>query len=165
MRELAARLGVSAMTPYRYFKDKDEILAAVRARAFERFANTLEAAFGGPGAAQEKSQAVSQAYLKFALEESAAYRLMFDLSQPSEEKFPISPPPPSRARATMTGYVRLLVQEGYYEGDPELIGHVMWAALHGVVVLHLAGKLPGQPDFAALRTETMRALHSVYRKT
>ena len=26
MRELASRLGVSAMTPYRYFKDKTEIL-------------------------------------------------------------------------------------------------------------------------------------------
>lgn len=32
MRELAAELGVSAMTPYRYFKDKEDILAAVRAR-------------------------------------------------------------------------------------------------------------------------------------
>ena len=33
MRMLAAELGVSAMTPYRYFKDKDEILSAIRARA------------------------------------------------------------------------------------------------------------------------------------
>ena len=32
MRQLAAALGVSPMTPYRYFKDKDAILAAVRAR-------------------------------------------------------------------------------------------------------------------------------------
>jgi AcrR family transcriptional regulator len=32
MRQLAAELGVSPMTAYRYFKDKDEILATVRAR-------------------------------------------------------------------------------------------------------------------------------------
>src|SRR5271156_6704860 len=88
MRELAARLGVSAMTPYRYFKDKDEILAAVRARAFERFADRLEAALAGPGAPQDKGSAVMAAYLKFALEESQAYRLMFDLSQPREADFP-----------------------------------------------------------------------------
>jgi len=44
MRELAAELGVSAMTPYRYFKDKEDILAAVRARAFNRFADALETA-------------------------------------------------------------------------------------------------------------------------
>ena len=38
MRELASALGVSPMTPYRYFHDKDDMLAAVRARAFDRFA-------------------------------------------------------------------------------------------------------------------------------
>ena len=29
MRQLASELGVSPMTPYRYFQDKDDILAAV----------------------------------------------------------------------------------------------------------------------------------------
>ncbi len=164
MRELAARLGVSAMTPYRYFKDKDEILAAVRARAFERFADKLEEALAGPGSPQDKSAAVGGAYVKFALEESQAYRLMFDLSQPREDNFPDLAAASRRARATMTGYVRLLVEAGVYEGDPVLIGHVMWAALHGAVVLHLAGKLDGQPDFATLRAETMRALHMAYRR-
>ncbi len=41
MRQLAAELGCSPMTPYRYFKDKDEILAAVRAAAFDRFSEAL----------------------------------------------------------------------------------------------------------------------------
>src|SRR6202012_2811190 len=84
MRELASELGVSAMTPYRYFKDKDDILAAVRARAFNRFATALEAAYQGAASAPEKSAAVYQAYLGFAFGEPAAYRLMFDLSQPDE---------------------------------------------------------------------------------
>ena len=47
MRQLAAELGVSPMTPYRYFEDKDAILAAVRTRAFDRFAEALELAFAG----------------------------------------------------------------------------------------------------------------------
>jgi len=42
MRQLAAELGCSPMTPYRYFRDKDEILAAVRASAFDRFSDALE---------------------------------------------------------------------------------------------------------------------------
>src|SRR5271154_6542285 len=84
MRELASELGVSAMTPYRYFRDKDEILAAVRARAFDRFADALEAAVATPGPAAVKAGAVGDAYVKFALGEPASYRLMFDLSQPDE---------------------------------------------------------------------------------
>jgi len=44
MRQLAAELGVSPMTPYRYFADKEDILAAVRTNGFNRFAEALETA-------------------------------------------------------------------------------------------------------------------------
>jgi AcrR family transcriptional regulator len=164
MRELAARLGVSAMTPYRYFKDKDDILAAVRARAFENFAATLEAALAQPGEPAERGAAVASAYMRYAIEKPQCYRLMFDLSQPEEGAFPDLAAASRRARATMTDHVRLMVDAGLYEGDPVLIGHVMWATLHGVAVLHLAGKLTGKPDFATLRDEAMKALYRAYRK-
>jgi AcrR family transcriptional regulator len=164
MRELAARLGVSAMTPYRYFKDKDEILAAVRARAFESFAAALEAAFARPGEPQQRSASVARAYLHYATGRPQRYRLMFDLSQPREDAFPDLAAAARRARATMTNHVRLMIEAGYYEGDAVLIGHIMWATLHGVAVLHLAGKLPDKPDFTTLADEAMRALHRAYRK-
>jgi AcrR family transcriptional regulator len=141
MRELASALGVSPMTPYRYFHDKDEILAAVRTRAFDRFAEALEKAGAGPGTAPERSHAVGHAYMRFALEEAPSYRLMFDLSQPSEDAYPDLIRAMTRANATMTAHVRSLVDEGYLQGDPELIGHVFWAATHGAVSLQLAGKL------------------------
>ena len=144
MRELAAALGVSAMTPYRYFRDKDDILATVRARAFDRFAEVLETAYSGPGTVPERALAKRDAYVRFALEEPATYRLMFDLSQPTEDEYPDLVRAMTRARATMTSHVRDLVAEGFVSGDPELIGHVFWAALHGAVTLHLAGKLSPQ---------------------
>jgi AcrR family transcriptional regulator len=37
------------MTPYRYFKDKDEIFSAIRTRAFSRFADKREAALAEDG--------------------------------------------------------------------------------------------------------------------
>lgn len=141
MRELANELGVSAMTPYRYFKDKDAILAAVRARAFNRFADALEKAFADATGVAEKSAAVARAYVDFAFGEPAAYRLMFDLSQPDESAYPELVAANIRARATMSDHVRGLVAQGMLEGDPDLIGHVFWASLHGAVVLRLAGKL------------------------
>lgn len=162
MRDLADRLGISAMTPYRYFKNKEEIFAAVRARAFSRFADQLEMACGTSGSAVEKSAAVGHAYVQFALQEQAYYRLMFDLSQPHGEIVPELAIQEARARATMTEHVRLLVDEGIFEGDAELIGQVLWSALHGVLVLHLAGKLC-EPDFGKVLAETMRALSNAYR--
>ena len=44
MRQLAEALGCSPKTPYRYFKDKADILATVRAEAFGKFADALESA-------------------------------------------------------------------------------------------------------------------------
>jgi AcrR family transcriptional regulator len=164
MRELASELGVSAMTPYRYFKDKDDILAAVRARAFTRWAEKLEGAFAGAQTAPEKSSAVFQAYVDFAFGEPAAYKLMFDLSQPDENTYPDLVAATTRARATMTDYVRELVKEGIVEGDPELIGRVFWASLHGAVVLKLSGKLGADYDFDRVSGESFRVLFEGYRK-
>ena len=71
MRQLAAELGVSPMTPYRYFADKDAILAAVRARAFNRHAEALELAFEARAPTPlERANAVGRAYVDFALEPS-----------------------------------------------------------------------------------------------
>ncbi len=41
LRALAAELGCSPMTPYRYFENKAELFAVVRADAFRRFAAFL----------------------------------------------------------------------------------------------------------------------------
>jgi AcrR family transcriptional regulator len=164
MRELASELGVSAMTPYRYFKDKDDILAAVRARAFNRFAVALETAYTDAPSSPEKSAAVYQAYVGFAFGEPAAYRLMFDLSQPDEAAFPELIEASTRARATMTAYVRALVADDILEGDPELLGHVFWASLHGAVVLKLAGKLGDKYDFDCVNAESFRVLFEGFRK-
>jgi AcrR family transcriptional regulator len=158
MRELAAALGVSAMTPYRYFKDKDEILAAVRAAAFNRFADALEGAYAGASDARSRSGAVGEAYVNFAFNESASYRLMFDMSQPEETTYPELVLATTRARRTMTDYVRGLVDEGALAGDPVLIGYVFWSALHGAVVLQLAGKLDKECDFETIIREAFRAM-------
>src|SRR5689334_21223523 len=49
MRQLAEALGCSPMTPYRYFQNNDESLAAVRTAAFDRFAGALEQAAAAAG--------------------------------------------------------------------------------------------------------------------
>ena len=66
MRQLAEALGCSPKTPYRYFKDKADILATVRTEAFSRFADTLEAAAAKGEGPLDKARLVGNAYLGFA---------------------------------------------------------------------------------------------------
>jgi|HubBroStandDraft_2_1064218.scaffolds.fasta_scaffold56437_2 AcrR family transcriptional regulator len=162
LKELTSELGVSPMTPYRYFEDKDAMLAAVRARAFDRFADALEVAFAKPGPAPMRALAVYDAYVDFARREPAAYRLMFDVCQPDEEKYPELVRATARARNTMTDYVRALLKEGLIEGDPELIGHVFWVPLHGTIMLEMAGKLSPECDARTIRMTMFSALVNAF---
>ena len=142
MRQLAAELGVSPMTPYRYFEDKDDILAAVRANGFTRFAQALEAARASTQGARAIGSAVGEAYVDFALSNPHAYKLMFDFNQPHTEKDPELVAAGQRAQKTMTGYIEDALKEGLMAGDPLQIGLMFWAAIHGAVILELAGMLP-----------------------
>jgi AcrR family transcriptional regulator len=149
MRELAKRLGVSAMTPYRYFDDKDTILSEVRARAFAGFADWLEdqhARFPG-------RDGLARAYAQFVLEHQAQYRLMFDLTQPQGHGLPALLEAEWRVRAAISRFANDAVD------DPDLSGLVLWSALHGVASLHLAGKLSGG-EFESVLARTIRPLAS-----
>jgi hypothetical protein len=58
----------------------------------------------------------------------------------------------------MSAALEALVKAGIFAGDPQLLGYVFWATMHGLVVLHLAGKLPKEPDFKTIQQEAMRLL-------
>ena len=158
MRQLAAELGVSPMTPYRYFRDKDDILAAARASGFDRFAEALETAYDTSDDPATRARNVGEAYLKFAFDHPAAYRLMFDLAQPTEINYPELIRAATRARATMTHYTQGLLDAGLLVGDLEVIAHVFWAGIHGLVVLKLGKLISPNVAFEDLWSEMWRAL-------
>lgn len=142
MRQLAAELGVSPMTPYRYFQGKDDILAGVRTTGFNQFALALETARDSVKNAWAKGVAVGEAYLAFAFGRPQTYKLLFDLEQPHEADYPDLAAAGARARVAMSGYVSDLIDSGDLDGDPEHLGLMFWAAIHGPVMLELAGKAP-----------------------
>jgi AcrR family transcriptional regulator len=158
MRTLAADVGCSPMKAYRYFRDKDELVAAVRARAFDRFAATLEAAAAGAGESRARASAVGEAYVAFALVNREAYRLMFESGPIDDAAFPDLAAAKARADRNMTGYVEAMIADGLLKGDPRTIGQMFWAAVHGVVLLELTGLLTRGAGADTLRREIVRAL-------
>ena len=143
MRALAAALGVSAMTPYRYFAGKEELFAMVRAEAFRRFAEVLEAALAGRATALERLRRLKRAYIGFALDERDAYRIMFELRQPDPANHPDLVAQSRRAFGALHRTVAEAVEAGLLSGDARRIAYVLWADTHGLVSLYLAGKLGG----------------------
>jgi AcrR family transcriptional regulator len=154
LRQLADALGVSSMTPYRYFADKDAILAAVRTRAFQRFSQAMEDARAGGTAAKRSGNA----YIAFALEHRAAYRLMFDTQQPTFEAYPELVAAMDRARLTMGAGLRQLAEQGKFRGDVELSAHTFWSVLHGAVMLELGNLLKPPLDAYAIAVPVLEML-------
>src|SRR5580698_2517054 len=155
MRRLAAEVGCSPMAPYRHFADKEALVAAIRAQAFERLAEALD---GVARDNRHRAADIGDAYVRFARANPAAYKLMFDLAQPDEAAYPELAAAAARARIAMSGYVHELVDAGVLAGDPVELGYVFWAAIHGLIVLDLAGRIPADPGFEALRRRTLGAL-------
>ena len=159
MHSIAKEFGWSATALYRYFEDKDAILAAARAAGLDRFSAALDEALEGPGDIWDRSRAIGNAYVTFAFENPDAYKLMFAVSQPDMERYPEVARAQARARAHMTRYVTLMVEEGGLDADPVVLGHLFWAGMHGLISLRMAGQLrPDSPDFEVLRRELVRSL-------
>lgn len=143
MRQIAAALGVSPMTPYRYFANREDILAAVRIQGFERFAAALEAVYadtGGDKAA--RAMAAGRAYVDFAFANANTYRLMFGQRQQEDEDDNPLGRAVARARATLSVYGDGLIRQGMAEAEARAMEGLIWSTLHGAVMLELAGTTP-----------------------
>ncbi len=139
LRRLAQDLDVSPMTPYRYFRDKDEIFAAVRAAGFARFAERQEAAFASSDDPQERLRALGRAYAAFARDEPHAYRIMFEMNRPEDENHPELRREQLRAWAPLHDATAAAIEAGLMRGEPDATALLFWAGMHGVVSLELAG--------------------------
>lgn len=139
MRALANGVGCSPMTPYRYFDNKAAIFAAVGSLAANQFADALEASIEGVSGARARLRALAQAYARFALEHPHAYRIMFELDRGTRPE--IDPGEDLRSWKVMHGEVEAAVAADVLQGDPDVLAHLLWSGMHGIVALHLTGML------------------------
>lgn len=158
LRSIAADMGWTAASLYRYFGSKAELLAATRAAAYDRFSDRIEAAHASSDDLWERSRAIGDAYVDFAAQEPAAYKLIFAYEQEAGERTEELARAEERSRLTLTTYVGEMVDAGLLEGDREVLAHVYWAALHGLVVLRMANKLQHSPAFEDIRRASNRLI-------
>ena len=68
-----------------------------------------------------------------------------------------------RSQRPLFEAVRAAVKQGLLQGSPTTVTHLFWAALHGVVSLHLADKLTSGRTFEQLSQEMLKLLSSLAR--
>lgn len=157
MRRLAGELGCGTMTPYRYFDNKEDIITAIRTRGLHSLSETLERALDTPGDGRTRSRNVRDAYIDFARKNTATYRLMFEYPETHRDD-PAYCEAHARMWRCIAADTQVMIDEGIVEAEAPILGHQVWAALHGAVMLEIAGLLPEGFDAAALHARTFVAL-------
>ncbi|WP_437938932.1 TetR/AcrR family transcriptional regulator [Sorangium sp. So ce341] len=143
LRALGRELGVSPRAPYRHFETKEELLAAVAVEGFRAFGELLTARVAAAGADPiARLRAIAEAYVVFAAERPAAFRVMYAPYDTVKE----SAPDLVRARAEGHRATMDSIAEGQAAGilrggDPMQLALVLWSSMHGLAVLLTQGQL------------------------
>ena len=134
MRGVARRAGVSPAAPYRHYADREALVSAVAAVGYRELAARLAAAHPSPSTPEEMIS-VAIAYVQFALERPALFRIMFGepCDRDNDERV--------AATAAVSLYLREIVERSFPQADPEALATAIWALVHGLAFLHLDGKL------------------------
>ena len=138
MRRLAKELGVSAMTPYNYFDDRQVIVQEVLDRAYGEFATSQREAIEQWAEPMENLIKLGEAYLRFAIDHPLQYSALFLIQK--KEPFQ-SMERSGDAILPLLDTVTQLVETNVLEGDPGLIAHLLWSGKHGLISLKIAGRL------------------------
>ena len=166
LREVARRAGISHNAPYRHFREKDELLAAVATEGFERLADAL----GKPGKATRacnphpalrRFQASGLAYVRFAVRSPEHLLVMFDWPL-ALDRYPGLSVAAKRAFSVLVGLVEAAQREGSLPGGDALaLACIAWSLVHGVAKLAIAKRLPFKSGSEVLRfaAKAIRALH------
>lgn len=147
IRTVAAEAGVAPMGVYNHLQNKDGLLLAVLAAAFDRLAEQTRWRADLPPASALRE--LGRSYRRFALAQPVTYGLMFGAhtrlaDERAQEEMGTNA---DGAFHTLLGAVRAAQQADLVRvADPEPLALAIWSTLHGAVDLEISGTLPPNHD-------------------
>jgi len=142
LRGVARRAGVSHNAPYRHFRNREELLAAVAREGFDRLTQSMTKAAESGANAAERLHLSGRGYVQFALRHPQHFTVMFDAPWPiaaHEETHAAG----ERAFGTLLRYIEECQTEGYLpRGDSMPQALLAWSLVHGIAKLAVSGRLP-----------------------
>jgi AcrR family transcriptional regulator len=150
LREVARRAGVSAAAVYRHFDDKEALFGDVCTMGLEIFYSYLVKALAGK-TPRARLDLCSAQYMKFGLEHPRDYRLIFMGDREQYQEFSVAKELSVQDRGPTFQFLMDRVRECMEakivkDADIEETAATIWAHVHGLVSLRLAGQLGNLSD-------------------
>jgi len=142
LAEVCRKAGVSVAAPYRHYRDKEAILAAIAVAGFEQY---YEGAAAAVAASSDKTfgalSALATTYVNFAIANPSRYRVMYG-SDLSKAKFPELYATARRAFDVVFCVVeKCLIENGKSSENTYAMSVSMWSHCHGIAMLCVDGFL------------------------
>ena len=150
LRGAARAAGVSQAAPYRHFKDRRALVAAVADDGFRRLRLAMSegASPSPPKRGARKRQSTRDAasglrqlaieYVGFAHEHPAEYRVMFGAEILTDDDYTELRDSSRAVFDLLSGGIAALQERGVIrKGDPDTMAIGAWAMMHGLVMLSL----------------------------
>jgi AcrR family transcriptional regulator len=143
LRAIARKVGVSATAVYRHFPDKAALLKSLCIEGDRELAARFRAAQEKAGIGKSGFDAVGQAYVRFALDKPALFRLMMSkygqmADGPADNR---EAEDGEAFRILLDGIARLTPHEASAERQ-RVTALQSWALVHGLATLMLDGLVP-----------------------
>jgi len=144
LRNVAKRIGVSHTAPYNHFSDKQALLAAISTTGHEQLHQILLDTFekykeNPTGILPE----IAWAYLQFALDNPAKFKLMFSGALEEERNHPAFMEISGKSIALFGEIIAFCQSKGQFaEGDAQRIAVKLWSSVHGFTYLILENQFP-----------------------
>jgi AcrR family transcriptional regulator len=157
LRAVARRAGVSPAAPYRHYADREALVSAIAAVGYRELAERLAAAHPSPST-PEQLASVAIAYVQFALERPALFRIMFGEPCDRDDDERVA------ATAAVSAYVHAIAERTFPQADAEALATAVWAFVHGLAFLYLDGKLDA-PNPSAVADRITAAIQALLTAT
>ncbi len=146
LRSVARKAGVSHSAPYGHFTDKGALLAAISTRGFlvldEQLTKTVEEHQDSPGNLLVE---FSWTYTRYALENTALFKLMFSGILEDEHSYPEFMSAVRKTYNKLIEVVERCQSAGVLQNGPaEETAIAIWSMVHGFVNLYIERQIPGQ---------------------
>ncbi len=143
-REIARRADVSHSAPYRHFANKEELLAAVAEQGFcsltERMVAQMDAA---PDDVAKRLEAMAIAYVEFAAENPAHFRVMFGRDVPDINKYAALREAHENTNGLFRAGVAGVLEKAGKAGmavNADSFSLMAWSLVHGLASLTVDGR-------------------------
>lgn len=147
LRHIAQEIEYSPATIYLYFKDKDELFAALHEMAFEKlFEQFAQMALTTPDPLERLRQTAAL-YLRFSLENPELYELMFIMKEPMKVEINMEEWPCGlKTYEFLKNTLIECMEKGLIRPEnPDLLSFSVWSQIHGMISLHLCNRIKMYP--------------------